>query len=76
MVPRDRILVETDCPFLSPVPKRKEKRNQPAFVRHVAEHVAELRGISLSDLALQTTQNAQKLFQLPIELVSDGQTVS
>jgi len=70
MVPGDRLLVETDCPFLSPVPKRKEKRNQPAFVRHVAEHVAELRNVSLETLAIQTTQNAQQLFQLPIELVS------
>ena len=70
MVPSDRILVETDCPFLSPVPKRKEKRNQPAFVRHVAEHVAELRDVSLETLAEQTTRNAQQLFQLPIELVS------
>ncbi|MGC1309260.1 MAG: TatD family hydrolase [Phormidesmis sp.] len=69
MVPGDRILIETDCPFLSPMPKRKEKRNQPAFVRHVAEYVAELRGVSLCDLATQTTQNAQKLFRLPAELV-------
>ena len=70
MVPCDRILVETDCPFLSPVPKRKEKRNQPAFVRHVAEHVAELRGVSLQTLATQTTQNAQCLFNLPSTLIS------
>lgn len=70
MVPSDRILVETDCPFLSPVPRRKEKRNQPAFVRHVAEHVAELRGISLDTLAQQTTQNAQRLFRLPAELLA------
>ena len=70
MVPSDRILVETDCPFLSPVPKRKEKRNQPAFVRYVAEHVAELRGVSLTQLAAQTTQNAQQLFRLPVELIS------
>lgn len=70
MVPSDRILIETDCPFLSPVPKRKEKRNQPAFVRYVAEHVAELRGIPLAQLAAQTTQNAQRLFQLPTELVA------
>ena len=69
MVPSDRILVETDCPFLSPVPKRKEKRNQPAFVRHIAEHVAELRGTSLDALARQTTQNAQQLFRLPAELL-------
>ena len=70
MVPCDRILIETDCPFLSPVPQRKVKRNQPAFVRHVAEHVAELRNVSLETLAAQTTQNAQQLFQLPVELVS------
>ncbi|NJM96474.1 MAG: TatD family hydrolase [Phormidesmis sp. RL_2_1] len=67
MVPSDRILIETDCPFLSPVPKRKEKRNQPAFVYHVAEYVANLRGVSLPELAIQTTQNAQRLFQLPLE---------
>ncbi|MEM6255632.1 MAG: TatD family hydrolase [Cyanobacteria bacterium P01_D01_bin.156] len=65
MVGCDRILVETDCPFLSPVPKRKEKRNQPANVRHVAEFVAELRGVSLDVLAKQTTANARSLFQLP-----------
>ncbi len=70
MVPSDRILIETDCPFLSPVPKRNEKRNQPAFVRYVAEQVAELRGVSLSVLAAQTTKNAQTLFKLPIELIS------
>ncbi|MEM8502537.1 MAG: TatD family hydrolase [Cyanobacteria bacterium P01_D01_bin.1] len=70
MVPGDRILVETDCPFLSPVPKRKEKRNQPAFVRYVAEHVAELRGVSLATLAEQTTRNAQALFSLPTKLLA------
>lgn len=72
MVPSDRILIETDCPFLSPVPKRKEKRNQPAFVRHVAEHIAELRKISMTDLAMQTTRNAQQLFQLPVELLAEN----
>lgn len=71
MVPSDRLLIETDCPFLSPVPKRKEKRNQPAFVRHVAEHVAELRGIPLDELAVQTTRNAQTLFQLPNSLLQN-----
>jgi TatD DNase family protein len=69
MVPSDRLLIETDCPFLSPVPKRKEKRNQPAFVQYVAEHVAELRSVSVDTLAMQTTQNAQRLFRLPIGLV-------
>ena len=69
MVPADRLLIETDCPFLSPVPKRKEKRNQPAFVRHVAEHVAELRDVPLEALAIQTTHNAQNLFKLPTSLL-------
>ncbi|MEM8613316.1 MAG: TatD family hydrolase [Cyanobacteria bacterium P01_H01_bin.105] len=65
MVGCDRILIETDCPFLSPVPKRKEKRNQPANVLHVAEFVADLRGVSLEVLAKQTTDNARTLFKLP-----------
>ena len=65
MVGCDRILVETDCPFLTPVPKRKQKRNQPANVLHVAEFVAGLRGVSLETLAEQTTANARTLFQLP-----------
>lgn len=66
MVPLDRLLVETDCPFLAPVPHRG-KRNEPAFVRHVAESLAQLRGVSLSDLAAATTYNACQLFNLPIQ---------
>jgi TatD DNase family protein len=62
MVPGDRLLVETDCPFLAPVPKRGEKRNEPAYVRFVAERVAELRNTPLPDLAAQTTENACQLF--------------
>ncbi len=65
MVPSDRLLVETDCPFLAPVPKRGERRNEPAYVRYVAEQVASLRGISLKELATQTTENACQLFGLP-----------
>ncbi|ESA37206.1 sec-independent protein translocase [Leptolyngbya sp. Heron Island J] len=65
MVGCDRILVETDCPFLTPVPKRKEKRNQPANVLHVAKFVANLRDTSLEALAAQTTANARALFNLP-----------
>ncbi|MBF2090612.1 MAG: TatD family hydrolase [Synechococcales cyanobacterium K44_A2020_017] len=65
-VPSDRLLIETDCPFLSPVPKRKERRNQPAHVRFVAEKLAELRGVSLEAIATQTTQNACRLFGITV----------
>jgi TatD DNase family protein len=64
LVDSDHLLVETDCPFLAPVPHRG-KRNEPAYVRHVAEKVAQLRDIPLEILAQQTTQNACQLFGLP-----------
>ncbi|MGB0721826.1 MAG: TatD family hydrolase [Gammaproteobacteria bacterium] len=60
-VPADLMLVETDSPYLAPVPKRG-KPNQPAFVRHTAEYIAELRGTGYEDLAAQTTANYQRLF--------------
>lgn len=66
MVPGDRLLIETDCPFLAPVPKRGERRNQPAYVQFVAEQVARLRQVSPEELAAQTTANACQLFQLPL----------
>jgi len=59
--PLDRILVETDSPYLAPVPHRG-KMNEPAFVRHTAEYVAEARGISLEELAAATTKNFFDLF--------------
>ena len=65
IVPRDRLLIETDCPFLAPVPRRG-KRNEPAFVSHVASYLAQLRGESLETLADFTTANARQLFKLPI----------
>lgn len=66
IVPGDRLLIETDCPFLAPVPKRKERRNEPAYVRHTAAYLAQLRKVPLVDLATQTTQNARQLFRLPV----------
>ena len=66
IVPDDRLLVETDCPFLAPVPKRGEKRNEPAYVRYVAERVAELRSVAVEAIAEQTTANARRLFRLPV----------
>ena len=63
-VPQDRFLVETDCPFLAPVPRRG-KRNEPAFVASVAMRVAELRQQSLEQVAQDSTENARRLFRLP-----------
>ena len=63
MVPMDRILVETDCPYLAPMPHRG-KRNEPAFVVHTAQMVAELKGMSAADVAAQTTANFFKLFSM------------
>lgn len=62
-VPADRLLVETDSPYLAPVPHRG-KGNQPAWVKYVAEHIAELRGESLESVAAQTTENFFRLFGL------------
>jgi len=61
-IPKDRLLVETDSPYLAPVPHRG-KENQPAFVRDVAEFVAELRGESFEELAQYTTDNFFTLFK-------------
>ena len=63
-VPEDRFLVETDCPFLAPVPRRG-KRNEPAYVAAVATRVAELRDQSLEAVAASSTANARRLFGLP-----------
>jgi len=59
--PADRILVETDAPFLAPVPLRGQ-RNEPAHVALTAKFVAELRGVSLDELSAQTTANFERLF--------------
>ena len=62
-MPADRMLVETDCPYLAPVPHRG-KPNQPAFVRHVAEFIAELRGETYEQIAAVTTDNFRTLFKV------------
>lgn len=61
-VPLDRMLIETDAPYLAPVPYRG-KRNQPAYVCAVADCLAETRGISVEDVAAATTANAARLFR-------------
>ena len=63
--PADRLLVETDCPYLSPLPYRG-KRNEPAYVRITAERAAEIRGESLEDFAAQTTKNACEIYGLKV----------
>ena len=60
-VPMDRMLIETDAPYLAPVPHRG-KTNEPAFVRHVAEEIARLRGIPFETVARETTRNFYSLF--------------
>lgn len=62
-VPIDKIMIETDCPYLAPEPYRG-KRNEPAYVVEVAKKIAEIKNISLSEVENQTTKNAKALFKL------------
>lgn len=64
-IPRNRLLLETDCPYLTPVPHRG-KRNEPLYVRYVAEAMAELRGEDPAEIAQITTENASRLFGLTL----------
>lgn len=57
----ERILLETDAPYMAPVPMRG-KRNEPAFIRYIGEKVAEIKGITLSEVAKQTSENAMELY--------------
>jgi TatD DNase family protein len=63
-IPLERILLETDAPFLAPVPKRG-KRNEPLFVTYTAQMIAELRNMDFKEVAHQTSENAKRLFNLP-----------
>lgn len=62
-VPMEKLLIETDCPYLAPVPHRG-KRNEPAFVIETAKKIAEIKGLSIADVARITTNNAEDLFAL------------
>jgi len=60
--PLNRILVETDCPFLSPLPE--VRRNEPLFVKYMAKKIAKVKNITFEEIAKQTTHNAKKLFNI------------
>lgn len=63
-IPSERILLETDSPYLSPEPKRGQRPNEPALIVHTANCIAEVRGQSLEELAEITTANARRLFKI------------
>jgi TatD DNase family protein len=66
MVPLDRMLIETDSPYLAPIPHRGQ-RNEPAFVREVARQIGELRNLSAEAIGAQTAQNFLEFFGLILE---------
>jgi TatD DNase family protein len=66
-IPLERVLLETDAPYLAPVPKRG-KRNEPSYVTYTAKKVAQLRDITFQEVCRQTTDNAKRLFSLPDSL--------
>ncbi len=59
----EKILIETDCPYLTPEPYRG-KRNEPSYVKFVAEKIAEIKGVSVEEAEMATTANAKKLFDI------------
>jgi TatD DNase family protein len=63
-VPLERLMIETDCPFMSPAPMRKQRTNEPALMVHTAAKLAELHGIGLGDISRITTLNAVRFFGL------------
>jgi TatD DNase family protein len=63
IIPGDRLLLETDAPYLAPAPKRG-KRNEPAFVQYTARVIADARGVPVEDLAAETTANFERLFSI------------
>lgn len=65
LVPLDRMMVETDCPFISPTPVRNQRPNEPALMIHTARKLAEIKGMELEDFAEKVTQTSKKFFSLP-----------
>lgn len=65
IVPADRLMLETDCPYMSPEPMRKQKINEPALMIHTAKYLAELKGMDLADFANAVTAASKTFFALP-----------
>ena len=65
IVPVDRLMLETDCPYMSPEPMRKQKINEPALMIHTAKHLAELKQIDFTDFAHAVTATSKNFFDLP-----------
>jgi len=66
VIPLNRLMIETDCPYMSPEPVRKQKPNEPALMVHTARFLAQLKGVSPDNLAQATTQNAREFFHLAV----------
>ncbi|MBE0594245.1 MAG: TatD family hydrolase, partial [Gemmatimonadales bacterium] len=73
--PADRLLLETDAPYLAPVPHRG-KRNEPAYVRHVAQRIADIRGVTVREVTAQTTANASRCFGSRVAAIHDRESHS
>lgn len=65
IVPLDRLMLETDCPYMSPEPMRKQRINEPALMVHTAKFLADLKGMDLSDFAAHVTTTSKYFFNLP-----------
>ncbi len=65
VVPLDRLMLETDCPYMSPVPMRKQKINEPALMVHTARYLAELKQMDFDDFATAVTATSREFFNLP-----------
>ena len=66
IVPLAKLMLETDCPYMSPEPMRKQKINEPAFMIHTAGCLAELKGLDLADFAKAVTETSKAFFDLPV----------
>ena len=69
VTPLDRLMVETDCPYLTPHPHRG-KRNEPAYVRHTADYLAELLGVDKDEMERTTERNTLAAFDIPEEVLA------